>query len=573
MLSRTFPASSERAFARLRDRPEVSVLIVGGGVNGVGLLRELALQGVDALLVEKSDFCSATSAAGTRVIHGGLRYLENAEFRLVREALRERNLLLKNAPHCVKPLATTIPLFDWTSGILPAIRNLMGFATKPGSRGALLVRTGLAWYDYLAGRESPLPRHRFRRRAAALSVRPALNPRIIGTATYYDAQVVCPERLCLELVLDAEGISPEARALNYVRVRGAAGPAVTLRDEISGETCEVRPRLVANASGPWIDCINREMHRESGFIGGTKGSHVVLDHPELFAATNGEMIYFVNLDGRICIFYPFGDKIIAGATDIPTGAPEEICTEEEVDYILDSMRLAFPGIHVDRSHVVFRFCGVRPLPRSHALTPGQVSRDHSYPVLPPSHGIDFPIYSLVGGKWTTFRAFAEQVTGEILRQLDRRRVRQSEDLGIGGGKGYPAPGGAREGWLSRLEQRTGIAAERLAALFDRYGTRAEEIADYLAAGPDRTLKNHPGYSRREIEFIVLKERVAHLDDVVLRRTLIGLLGESTRCLLWELAGIAASALGWPPEEAAREVERTAHILETVHGVTPELLDR
>jgi glycerol-3-phosphate dehydrogenase len=210
-------------FASLRNHADVSVLIVGGGINGIGLLAELALQGIDVLLVEKSDFCAGTSAAMTRIIHGGLRYLENAEFRLVRESLRERNRLLTNAPHYVKPLATTIPIFNWTAGIGPAIRNLLGWPAKPGERGALLIKAGLMWYDFLAGRQSPLPRHRFRMKKAALKLRPALNPEVICTATYYDAKITYPERLGLELVQDAEAACPEARALNYVRPESAAG--------------------------------------------------------------------------------------------------------------------------------------------------------------------------------------------------------------------------------------------------------------------------------------------------------------------------------------------------------------
>ena len=164
-------------FASLQNHGNISVLIVGGGINGIGLLAELALQGIDVLLVDKSDFCAGTSSAMTRIIHGGLRYLENAEFRLVRESLRERNRLLRNAPHYVKPLATTIPIFNWTSGIVPGIRNLLGWPAKPGDRGALLIKTGLMWYDFLAGRESPLPRHRFRFRRAALALRPGSEPR------------------------------------------------------------------------------------------------------------------------------------------------------------------------------------------------------------------------------------------------------------------------------------------------------------------------------------------------------------------------------------------------------------
>ncbi len=543
-------------FASLRNRPTVSVLIVGGGINGIGLLRELALQGIDVLLVDKSDFCAGTSAAPTRIIHGGLRYLENAEFCLVRESLRERNRLLRNAPHYVKPLPTTIPIFSWTSGIVPAIRNLLGWPTEPGNRGALLIKTGLTLYDLLAGRQSPMPRHRFRSRRAALALRPALNPDVICTATYYDAKITYPERLCLELVLDAEAACPEARALNYVRLQSAAGDTVVLHDEVSGETCAVRPRIVVNATGPWIDFTNRGLGRASSFIGGTKGSHIVLDHPALVEATGNEMIYFVNRDGRICIFYAVHGKIIAGATDIPADDPEAVCDEAEVDYILEAMRLAFPSIHVDRSHVVFRFCGVRPLPRSNALTPGQISRDHSYPVLPPGNGIAFPIYSLVGGKWTTFRALAEQVSTEILRVLGRPRVRNSADLPIGGGKGYP-----------RMLEGAGLPQERLATLLVRYGTGADRVAAHLQAGPDAPLACHPGYSRREIEFMALQERVFHLDDLVLRRTLMGLLGEVNRPLLEELVRIVSLVLQWSEPDAASEVERTIRILEQVHGVT------
>jgi glycerol-3-phosphate dehydrogenase len=543
-------------FASLRNHADVSVLIVGGGINGIGLLAELALQGIDVLLVDKSDFCAGTSAAMTRIIHGGLRYLENAEFRLVRESLRERNRLLKNAPHYVKPLATTIPIFSWTAGIVPAIRNLLGWPAKPGNRGALLIKTGLMWYDFLAGRESPLPRHRFRFRRAALELRPALNPEAICTATYYDAKITYPERLCLELVQDAEAACGGARALNYVRPVSAAGGDCILRDEVSGETCEVRPRIVVNATGPWIDFTNRGLGRESGFIGGTKGSHVVLDHPELVEATGDEMIYFVNRDGRICIFYAVDGKIIAGATDIPEEDPEAVCDEAEVDYILEAMRMAFPSIRVDRSHVVFRFCGVRPLPRSDALTPGQISRDHSYPVLAPGNGIDFPIYSLVGGKWTTFRALAEQVSNEILRVLGRPRIRDSANVPIGGGKGYP-----------RMPEGTGLPQERLATLLERYGTGADKVAAYLEAGPDAPLAGHAGYSRREIEFMARYERVVHLDDLILRRTLMGLLGEVNGTLLEELAAIVAPVLGWSEQEAAAEVERTIQLLEKAHGVT------
>jgi glycerol-3-phosphate dehydrogenase len=211
---------------------------------------------------------------------------------------------------------------------------------------------------------------------------------------------------------------------------------------------------------------------------------------------------------------------------------------------------------VDRSHVVFRFCGVRPLPRSNALTPGQISRDHSFPVLAPGNGVDFPIYSLVGGKWTTFRALAEQVTDEILRVLKRSRICDSADLPIGGGKGYP-----------RMPENTGLPQQRLATLMERYGTGADKVAAYLQACPDAPLSYHSGYSRREIEFIARHEQVVHLDDLILRRTLMGMLGEVNLPLLKELATVISPALEWSQQAAAAEVERTVELLKRVHGVT------
>jgi glycerol-3-phosphate dehydrogenase len=558
--------SRQSTLAAIRSQPNISVLIIGGGINGVGLFRELALQGVDVLLVEKSDFCAGTSAASTRVIHGGLRYLENGEFRLVREALQERNRLLINAPHTVKPLATTIPIFSWTKGLIFAAKKFLGFSDKPGDRGALLIKMGLTLYDAFSGRQGALPKHRFASKAAALAQRPQLNPDIVCTATYYDAQIKYPERLCLELILDAE--SPSARALNYVRVVGAEGDAVTLRDEIPGENLTVRPQIVVNATGAWIDFTNRAMHHETQFIGGTKGSHLVINNPQLYEATKGQMLYFATPEGRICIFYSFGDKVIAGSTDIPADDPETaVCDQDEEAYILDSIRHVFPSIQVDRSHVVFRFCGVRPLPRNAAATTGQISRDHHCALTPPDDDVKFPIYSLIGGKWTTFRAFSEQVADQILPIVGKTRKTRSENLPIGGGKNYPKYDADKERWVA--ENGRGLPKEQVLTLLERYGTRAAEIMVFIAAESDSPLVHHPAYSRREIEFLASCERVTHLDDLILRRTLIGMLGKLDKSLLEELANIVAPVLKWSPDQTKSEIERTAQIFKMIHGVNIE----
>lgn len=557
--------SRQKTLDTILSQPDVSVLIIGGGINGVGLFRELALQGVDVLLVEKSDFCAGTSAASTRIIHGGLRYLENGEFRLVREALVERNRLLANAPHTVKPLPTTIPIFSWTKGTVFAAKKFLGFSDKPGDRGALLIKIGLTLYDWFSGRQCALSRHRFMSRGAAFTQRPQLNPAIICTATYYDAQITYPERLCLELILDSEGLSPQARALNYVRVVGAEGNAVILRDEIGGQNLTVRPQIVVNATGAWIDFTNRAMRRETQFIGGTKGSHLVINHQELYNATKGEMLYFATPEGRICIFYPFGDKVIAGSTDIPVDDPETaVCDQDEEAYILDSIRHVFPSIRVDRSHIVFRFCGVRPLPRSSAATTGQISRDHHCALTPPGDGVKFPIYSLIGGKWTTFRAFAEQVTDQILPILGKTRQTKSENLPIGGGKNYPQNDAERETWIT--ENGQGLPKERVQVLLQRYGTRAGEVIAFITAASDSPLVHHPGYSRRELQFLATYERVVHLDDLILRRTLMGILGELDGDLLEELAHVVAPVLNWSPDQMQAEIERAKQIFRMIHGV-------
>jgi len=559
----------EQRIASLRRRPEVSVLIVGGGINGVGLLRELALQQLDALLVEKSDFCAGASSASTRIIHGGLRYLENGEFRLVRESLRERNRLLKNAPHYVRPLPTTIPIFSWTEGLLRGPAKFLGFTERPSGRGVLLIKIGLSLYDLLAGKQRLLPTHHFKSRQASLAARPQLHPGIVCTATYYDASISYPERLSIELVLEAESRCSAAQALNYLRLEGAGGDQVILEDRISGERLVAKPTILVNATGAWIDFTNRALGRPTQYIGGTKGSHIVLDHPGLLAATQGQMLYFANADGRVCIFYPYYGRVIAGSTDIPVSDPEKaFCEEDEVDYILESIRQVFPSLSrpLDRSNIVFRFCGVRPLPRSESATPGEISRDHSCEVIPAGNGIEFPVYSLIGGKWTTFRAFSEQVADKILSHLSRPRLASSADLPVGGGNGFPATPAAKSAWLASLAGKTHLPEDRLATLLDRYGTRAEKVALFLMAGPDRPLRSLSEYTMREVQFLASQERIVHLDDLILRRTIIALRGQLSRDLLEESAEVLASPLAWTPERTCQEIARTASLLTQVHGV-------
>ncbi len=560
-------SSSARAerWEQLRAASNVPVLIAGGGINGAGLLRELALNGVDAVLVEKGDFCSGASAASSRLIHGGLRYLEYGEFRLVRESLKERNRLLQAAPHYVHPLPTTIPIFEWSRGTLAVAAKLAGFSARPVRRGALLIKAGLLLYDWFTRRSRIMPGHRFVSRARTLQKHPGLNRRLVCSATYFDAWVSAPERLCLEIILEAELLG--GRALNYVSASSAEQSGVILRDQLTQETMTVQPRIVVNATGAWIDFTNDALGVESQFIGGTKGSHLVLDHPALAAALAGEMIFFENDDGRICLLLPFQGKVIAGTTDIPVSNPDEaICDEAEAGYILESVARVFPEIAVSRSQIVFRYCGVRPLPRADAALPGEISRDHSCRVTEPNAARTFPVFSLVGGKWTTFRAFAEQAADAIMDRLRVTRRSSSAHLPIGGGRDFPQASESRAKWLNEARARTGLSQAILERLLGRYGTRAAQVAGFIAEEPDSELKNVSEFSRREIEFIADHEHVVRLSDLVLRRTSLALLGGLNDTGLRELAAIVGGIKGWDATRAAAEIQDVKDLLARKHGI-------
>ncbi len=550
---------------RLREQPDVDVLIIGGGINGIGTFRDLALQGVRVLLVERGDFCSGASAGSSHMLHGGIRYLENGEFRLVREALTERNLLLQNAPHYAKPLPTTIPIFSWLSGMFNAPLKFLRLRDKPGERGALVIKIGLIFYDIFARAYRVMPTHKVHLRGKSLQDYPQLNPDIVCTATYYDAWMPTPERLCIELVLDAEATTPDAQALSYTSAAGGAGSAVTLRDELSGETFSVRPKVVINAAGPWIDFVNRAMQQETRFIGGTKGSHLILENKALHDATNGHEIFFENNDGRIVLIFPYMGKVMVGTTDIRVEHPDEaVTTDDEVAYILDMIGRVFPNIPVDRSQIIFTFCGVRPLPASDKSYTGNVSRDHSVRVVQPGFGLDFPVLSLVGGKWTTFRAFSELTTDRALGLLGKPRQASTKHLPVGGGRDYPRLPQEQAQWVELLAQRTAISTARAQQLFERYGTRASDVAHYLQEGADAPLRHLPEYSRREILFMVEHEKALTLDDIVLRRSLIAWLGQLNADAFAELADVLAQALGWDASQKQAQMQNSAAVLRREH---------
>ncbi|WP_022894818.1 glycerol-3-phosphate dehydrogenase/oxidase [Agromyces subbeticus] len=565
-------SSGERAdVAALRTRPQASVLVIGAGINGIATFRDLALQGVDVVLVERGDFVSGASSASSHMIHGGIRYLENGEFRLVKESVTERNALIRIAPHYVKPLETTVPIFSTFSGILSApLRFLTHKAGKPTERGAALIKTGLTIYDAFSRDGGSVPRHRFHGRSRSLAELPALNPGVKYTATYYDASMHDPERLALDVLFDGLAAGPHARAANYLEAVGMGEQGVRVRDTLTGAEFDLAADVVVNTSGPWTDLTNEGLGRATAFMGGTKGSHIVLDNDELLAATAGREIFFEHEDGRIVLIYPLKGKVMVGTTDLEHDMREPaVCTEAEVDYFFELIAHVFPAVPVDRSQIVYRFSGVRPLPRHDDEAPGFVSRDYRIERSDVAERPGTTLLSLVGGKWTTFRALAEHLSNEVLGLLGSARTRSTVGRAIGGGAGYPTTDGARRVWLASHGDEIGRA--RAEQLLERYGTRAEAFIASMEGERDEPLEHHAGYSRGEIAWLVGTERVVHLSDVVLRRTSIAFTGALTAPLLDELAAIAGTELGWDAERRSAEVAATRELLASRHGVVLEQL--
>jgi glycerol-3-phosphate dehydrogenase len=275
----------------------------------------------------------------------------------------------------------------------------------------------------------------------------------------------------------------------------------------------------------------------------------VLDHPGLRAAIGEDEFFFENKDGRIVLIFPLFDKVLVGTSDIPIEDPNQArCTDQEVDYFFEMIGHVFPEINLERDQIVFRFSGVRPLEYSQAKTTGQITRDHT---IKEDRFGDIPVYSLVGGKWTSYRAFSELTTDRALAFLGKSRIGETRNLAIGGGLDYAA---VKATWQGSTQ------------LFERYGSRAREVSQYQE-GIEKPLAAYPDMTRGEIAYLCEKEHVVHLDDLILRRTLMAFLGHLNLGLVDELAGILAEYLNWSAEEKAAEVERTLAILHDQHGIS------
>ena len=520
---------------------EFDLVIIGAGINGAGIGRDAAMRGLRVLLVDKGDIGGGTTSWSTRLIHGGLRYLQHRELRLVRESLREREILLRIAPHLVRPLTFLIPIYE------------------SARRGPLMIRAGMFAYDLLSFDKS-LPAHRILTREEALRQLPELNRKgLRGAAVYHDAQVEFAERLAVENVLAAKEYG--AVVLTYARVRqfiieNDIVRGVGFTDEIDGTTGSARGRIVVNASGPWVDQLLEHTGRRSQrLIGGTKGSHIIVGE---FAGAPASALYVeAQTDQRPFFIIPWNGNYLIGTTDIRyEGDLDRVKIDEsEIDYLLSETNRVIPAANLAHDSILFTYSGVRPLPYISDKDEQSITRRH---FIREQSALD-GLLSIVGGKLTTYRNLAEQTVELVSRKLGRR-LPQSMTAE------KPLPGAQCSDFVAfsdgfkRESGLPGIASERLLRI---YGTRAREVLKLVLE--DRTLaeeiSTESGAIAAEVVFSFEYEMARTLTDCLLRRTMVGL-NSSMGARDDEVAArVAHMHLGWSKSRAEDEVRTYRRYIE------------
>lgn len=508
------------------------LIVVGAGINGLGVARDAAARGLRVVVLEQDDICSGVSAWSGRLVHGGLRYLEHRDFALVRESLRERERLFRLAPHLVKPRRLLMPFYSHNR------------------RSARLIRLGMIAYDVLSfdkrtGRHEVLDTDRTVRRFTGIS-RDGLG----GAAVFTDGQVEYAERLCVEVAVAAVGDGAEIRTKARVEepvLEGRRLAGVRYRDTTTDTLHEVRAPVVLNVAGPWIDRIfQRGAPEQPRLNGGTKGSHLVVDP---FPGAPEDVVYYESkTDGRLVLVIPWMGRYMIGTTDLRFDRdPDEArCDVDEMTYLLGEVNALIPGADLTPDDVLFTYSGVRPLPYAPGVEEWEVPRTH---VLH-DHAPDLDgLVTVVGGKLTTYRQLAEDAIDDVFRRLGRPSPRcVTADL--------PLPGVVGDlDDAHRFLARSGLSgrtAERLLAL---YGGRAVDVVVEAEGDVDllRVVHEPTGAIGAELVFAVRHELARTLTDVLARRVLLAFEPDHGLESLDDLTAVLASRLGWDDAQVEAEV--------------------
>lgn len=516
------------------------VLVIGGGMAGAGVARDLALRGVSVALFEKNDFASGTTSRSSKLVHGGLRYLELFDFALVRESLRERETLRRLAPHLIRPLPFLLPIY------------------RGASRGLIKVRIGLTLYDWLTP-ETAAERDRVLRPEGALALEPELRAEDLrGAGFYVDDLLLSPERLCLENILSA--CRHGARAFNYVEVeevlvgpRGIEG--LRVRDLLTDRVRTVRGRVVVNAAGPWVDRIRAMAglaDRRARVIRTTKGIHCLL--PRL----TEHAVYLGTKDERMVFVIPWREFSLVGTTDTDfEGDLDRLwATRDEVTYLLAEVRRVLPDPRVTASNILYTYAGIRPLTHEGGKSPSRVSRQHRVWEEGP-HGM---FLTITGTKLTCFRSLAERVADLATARLGRRAPSRTAFLALDGSDEKVRGSVEARAWMdvSGEMAATGLGRETLEMLVETYGRNYVRVVDLVRKLPDGERRLCPRNPEivAQLHHAVTEELTVSLQDFLLRRTGIG----TSSCQGLDCAGPIASRmadlLGWSSRR--REAELVAY---------------
>jgi glycerol-3-phosphate dehydrogenase len=503
------------------------LIIVGGGIIGANIARDAAMRGLKTLILEKDDFATGTTSRSTRLIHGGFRYLQHFEFGLVREDLREREILLKIAPHLVYPLPFLIPVTT--------------------AKDHLIMAAGTLVYDILSYDKSVPGRKHFNRKTT-MKMEPNMKLEgLRGADQYYDCQIWYTERLCLENIVSA--VENNAVALNHAKVTGIQKDGntvkgVTVKDTFTGKEYDVQSRMVVNAAGHWMDAVCGMMYgRPKQMVRRTKGVHLLT--PRL---SNNALVLYAKSDGRLWFVIPSGKYSLVGTTDTDyKGDLEAVYAEKaDVDYLMREVQRVFPNLQT--KDIYYTYAGLRSLPDSGDEKPGNVSRAHKTIDHEKLDGVKGFI-SVLGGKITGARGISEEITDLVCKKLESKAKCNTAATLLPG-----APMVTRDE-LIKYAAETKNDFETMAYLASLYGSRYAKVLDYAERGARgmQPLCPHSKDITAQIWYAVAEESAFTVSDFILRRSGLGL----AECQGMDAVEIVGREMGrllnWSPEEQKRQV--------------------
>lgn len=558
-----------------------TVVILGAGINGCSVARELVLNGVGVWIVERQDIACGATSRSSRLIHGGLRYLEYGDFHLVRESLAERATLRKVAPHLVEPLRLYIPISRRSGGLLQSAGRFLGLTRskalsrltrlllRPSARGLWTIEIGLWLYDLFAA-DSATPRHSVQGLTEA-GVPRVDRARYRWMCGYSDAQMRFPERYCVALLDDARQVARDTnvdfRLFTYSDAQFSNGE-LEIRTA-TGESLSRRPPLVVNATGAWGDLTLDRLHVGSPrLFGGTKGSHFVTHQRALREAIGEAGVYAEAADGRLIFVLPFGNSVLVGTTDERFDEPPDraVASEAELDYLVSTVNQLFPHAAFSRDDVTLTYSGVRPLPYVAAGAEASISRDHSLEV---GNRQGIPVLTLVGGKLTTSRAFGELVADEVLRRLSMVRLATTVARTVPGGKGVPADPGQLERHWDELASRFGLNVGQIRAMWALCGGDIVPILEAQHAADRDPVQGRSVRGsllpRTFVRWVIEHEWVVRIEDLVERRLALIYEPDLSRATLDELTELMIDAGKLAPSGRVSAIDAAIERCRAVYG--------